>query len=271
MRHSLAWLLYQRGQLDAAIDELTLAVQTSPDRAMFHSHLGTMLRQAGRVRGRRRLLSGRAASSSRTTSRLVTIWAMPISKWASSNWRSRVIATPCAAHRTIRISYLNLALAQKELGRLDEARHALQHALGIKPDFADAWVNLGMVWKAEGDHTQAEACYRRALEVNPNSALAYNNLASLRLGEYRPSEAIGLLQKALQIKPDYATAYINLGDAYQAQGRTAEALSAFGEALRIAPNDALKIKSALTLPVILGSESQIDEVRSAIARQFGPP
>jgi predicted O-linked N-acetylglucosamine transferase (SPINDLY family) len=263
VRHNLAWLLYQRGQRSAAIDELTLAVQTSPERAMFHSHLGTMLRQAGRVEEAagcfRAALSLEPNNFAARYNLGNAYQQMGQFELAIESYRDALRGAPDDPD-----IHLNLALAQKELGRLDEARHGLQHALRIKPDFADAWINLGMVWKAEGDYKQAEACYQRALEVNPNSALAYNNLGSLRLGEYRPSEAIELLQKALQIKPDYATAYVNLGDAYQAQGRTAEALSAFGEALRIAPNDALKIKSALTLPVILESESQIDEVRARL-------
>lgn len=262
-RHRLAWLLHQRGQLDAALDELKLAIQFHPTSGVLHSHLGSILRQAGRPE--------EAVVSFRTAIKLEPGNSIAHFNLGNAYQQLGQFADAVESYRAALAGapadpdiHLNLGLAQKELAQLDEARGSLEAALRIKPDFADAWVNLGVVSKAQGDLEQAEACYRRALAINDRSALACNNLGSLLQSQYRAAEAIEWLERALSIQPKYATAYSNLGDARLAQGNTAEALACFSAAFAIENNDALKIKACLTLPVILGTPDQIEASRTRL-------
>ncbi len=262
-RHRLAWMLHERGQLDAAIDELKLAIQFHPTSGVLHSHLGSILRQAGRP--------GEALACFRTAIELEPDNSIAHFNLGNAYQQLGQFSDAVESYRAALVGapadpdiHLNLGLAQKELAQLDDARRSLEQALQIKPDFADAWVNLGVVSKAQGDLEHAEACYRRALAINDRSALACNNLGSLLQARYRVSEAIEWFEKALSIQPKYATAYSNLGDARQAQGNTAEALACFSAALAIENSDSLRIKSCLTLPVILGTTSQIDASRARL-------
>ena len=259
-RHGLAWLLHQRGQHGAAIEELRLAIRANPGSAVFHSHLGTMLRQQGKCdeavmcfRTALGLEPDNAAAQFNLGNAYQQLGQFEA---AIESYRASLRGAPADPD-----IYLNLALALKEAGQFDEAKRQLQQALTLRPGFADGWVNLGLVWKAEGNYIEAKACYEQALRINPQCPMAYNNLGTLLQGQYRIDEAIGYFQEALRINPNYAAAYANLGDAYQAQGKTSEASACFVEALRIAPNDELAIKSVLTLPVIVESHRQIDEAR----------
>lgn len=262
-RHRLAWLLHQRGQLGAAIDELKLAIQFHPTSAVLHSHLGSILRQAGRPQ--------EAVACFGTAITLDPNNSIAHFNLGNAYQQLGQFTDAVASYRAALAGapadpdiHLNLGLAQKELAQFDAARGSLEQALRIKPDFVDAWVNLGVVSKAQGDLQQAEACYRRALAINDRSALACNNLGALLQAQYRVGEAIEWLERALRINPQYATAYTNLGDARQAQGNTVEALACFAAALAIENNDALEIKACLTLPVILGTPQQIEASRTRL-------
>ena len=266
-RHRLAWLLQQRGQLDAAIDELKLAIQFHPTSGVLHSHLGSILRQSGRPE--------EAVASFRTAIELEPGNSIAHFNLGNAYQQLEQFTHAVESYRAALAGlpadpdvHLNLGLAQKELAQLDEARSSLEQALRIKPDFTDAWVNLGVVSKSQGDLEQAEACYRRALAIDDRSALACNNLGSLLQSQYRVSEAIEWLERALCINPKYATAYGNLGDARQAQGNTTEALACIAAAMAIENNDSLKIKSCLTLPVILGTTGQIEASRSRLHEEL---
>ncbi len=263
VRHRLAWILQQRGQIEAAMDELAIAIQHQPASAALHSHLGSLLRQAGRPE--------QAVTRFRTAIELEPDNSIAHFNLGNAYQQLGRFVDAAESYRhalrgapTDPDIYLNLGLAQKELARLDEARQSLEQALRIKPGFADAWINLGVVWKAQGDMEQAEACYRRAIAINGRSALACNNLGSLLQGQHRVEEAVEWLERALSLQPNYATAYCNLGDARLAQGNTAAALACFSAAIALEKNDSLRIKSCLVLPVILGTPDQIEASRARL-------
>jgi predicted O-linked N-acetylglucosamine transferase (SPINDLY family) len=82
------------------------------------------------------------------------------------------------------------------------------------------------------------------------------------------AQAISCFEQAIAIHPDYSAAHANLAEAYQTQGRTEEARSSYHKAMRLGTNDALKIKAALVIPVIIESEQQIAEVRARLAHDL---
>jgi predicted O-linked N-acetylglucosamine transferase (SPINDLY family) len=267
VRHDLAWLLYQRGRHGEAIEQLNSAIATRPNQALFHSHLGVMLRGAGKPE--------EAIGHFQTALRLVpsnfeahynlgnAYQQLARFELAAESYRSALLGAPDDPD-----IHLNLGVALKELGQLDAARRSFERALAIKPDFADAWVNLGIVCKVEANYSEAVACYQRALEINPQNALAYNNMGSALQAQDQLVSAIACYEKALGLNPRYATAYSNLAEAYHAQGNTSQAVACFGESLRLGASDALKIKAALVLPVILESVQQISDVRERLGQHL---
>ncbi|HVW72866.1 MAG TPA: tetratricopeptide repeat protein [Rhizomicrobium sp.] len=83
--------------------------------------------------------------------------------------------------------HYNLAIVLKAADRLEEAATCYQHALALKPDYAEAHNNLGNVWKALGKKDDAMASFARALAARPGYADAHYNLGVL-FGEANEKE-----------------------------------------------------------------------------------
>jgi len=127
-----------------------------------------------------------------------------------------------------------LGVSLKTQGK--DALHALQKAVTLLPDDAEARSNLGNALRDHGQLEEAAACYRRALEIKPDYAGAYNNLGNVLLDLGRPDDAVTSYRRALEIKPDYAEAYNNLGIVLRLQSRAAEAAASCRQALEFKPD-----------------------------------
>lgn len=271
VRHDLAWLLYQRGRRGEAIEQISAAIASSPDQGMLHGQLhgqlGVMLRGVGQPE---EAIAHFQIALQRDPQNVETHYNLG-NAYRQLNRYELAAASYAAALRGAPRDpdiHLNLGVAQKDLGQLGDARRSFEQALAIKPDFAEAWVNLGIVCKVESNYSEAMSCYQRALEINPDSALAYNNMGAAFQAQRQVTSAITCYEKALGINPDYAAAYSNLAEAYHSQGKTSEALTCFEQSLRLAANDALKIKAALVMPVILESVRQINDVRERLGQHL---
>ena len=85
------------------------------------------------------------------------------------------------------------------------ARDAIDRALDIDPDLAEAHAAAGLVsfW-FDWDWERAEASFRRALETSPSLASAHLFLAHLRSNTGRHAEALAGIDIACSIDPDSA-------------------------------------------------------------------
>jgi protein O-GlcNAc transferase len=132
-------------------------------------------------------------------------------------------------------AYCDLGLALTRQGKLDEAVAAYRRAIGIKPDYAEANCNLGIALDMQGKLDEAIAAYRRAIEIKPDIAQAYCNLGIALAGQGKLDEAVAAYRRAIEIKPDYAEANSNLGLALTRQGMLDEAVAAYRRAIEIKP------------------------------------
>jgi predicted O-linked N-acetylglucosamine transferase (SPINDLY family) len=91
-------------------------------------------------------------------------------------------------------------------GKLDDAVAAYRQAVGIKPDYAEAYSNLGNALLAFNRFEESLASYNDALALRPDFAEVYSNRgAALReLGQFEESRES--YTKALALKPDLAVA-----------------------------------------------------------------
>ncbi len=81
-------------------------------------------------------------------------------------------------------------------GEFDRAIDALDKAIELKPDFAEAWYNKGITFSVMGRVEEEIMAYDHALAINPRYAEAWNNKASSlgKLGRYE--EALEAAAKA---------------------------------------------------------------------------
>jgi tetratricopeptide (TPR) repeat protein len=59
-----------------------------------------------------------------------------------------------------------------ELGELDQANRAFQHAIAVNPEFAEAYALMGIVARRQDDEETAIAAFRKALDYDPQHPIA---------------------------------------------------------------------------------------------------
>jgi protein O-GlcNAc transferase len=121
--------------------------------------------------------------------------------------------------------------------RFKEAIPLLEKALEYKPDFALAYNNLGLAYRHLNEPEKEEIQYRQALVQDPQLAEAYCNLGLLLQSQHRNAEALPVLQEAVRLKPDFVEGHRALGSAYKELNRLSEALEALEQALALKPDD----------------------------------
>jgi tetratricopeptide (TPR) repeat protein len=75
-------------------------------------------------------------------------------------------------------SWLALSLSQYQEHRFQECIESSEKALGLRPDYAEAFNNICAADNALGRYADAVAACRRALAIKPDFELARNNLAA---------------------------------------------------------------------------------------------
>ena len=127
-------------------------------------------------------------------------------------------------------------MALAALGRLDQAIEALQAAIRLKPNYAEAYNNLGAVHTRAARPDLALAAYDAAIRIEPDYAEALSNRGKALADLGRLGEAVASCDAALRVKPDYAEALSNRGAALADLGRIDEAFASYDAALRIKPD-----------------------------------
>ncbi|MDM0105722.1 tetratricopeptide repeat protein [Variovorax sp. J22R24] len=97
---------------------------------------------------------------------------------------------------------------------------------------ADAWFAQGEELETR-DLQAAEAAYRKALGVAPDYSDAYLNLGAILCESGRQAEAAALYDVALSHRPDVALLHFNRAVALEDLGRLPEALESYERCLRI--------------------------------------
>jgi tetratricopeptide (TPR) repeat protein len=153
--------------------------------------------------------------------------------WASriGLWEDAVAKGPLVPR--VRV---NLALAYNREGWSEKAMEQLEAALGLKPDFADAWVELGNIQHERGLLAEAEQAYGKALKTAPHLSGVYYNLGNIHQQRGDVARAIVHYQEALRRNPGFAQAHNNLGQAYEATGWPEQGLEEYQKALDLDPD-----------------------------------
>src|SRR5271167_2652625 len=142
--------------------------------------------------------------------------------------------------------------ALETLGRLqepvlEETERALQKAIRLYPQNAEAHYILGVLLKERGRFEEAERALQKAIRLNLQNAATHYNLGVSLKERGRFEKAERALQKAIRLNLQNAEAHYNLGVSLKERGRFEEAERAFQEAIRLNPQDALGSNSVADL------------------------
>jgi adenylate cyclase len=120
---------------------------------------------------------------------------------------------------------------------VDKARAAVNRALELDPDLAEAHTALGLVrFYFEWDWQGAEAAFRRGLELNPGSQAANEEYGHFLVMMGRFDEGLALTREAIRRDPLSVGPAHNLGIIAMIHGNYDEAAAAFRRAIDIDPN-----------------------------------
>jgi len=196
------------------------------------------------------------------------------------------------------VVHMDLGATLGRLGRTGAAIAALERAVALKPDLADAWRLLAEQRAVAGDETGAEAATARQIEASvedpdlraaatalvdgrlavaerglreflkrhPTDVTALRMLAEIgaRLGRYEDAEA--LLARALELAPAFDAARFNYASVLYRQGRPALALTEIeGLMSRQADNPNYRTLKAAALNHLGEHEASIDIYEALLA------
>jgi len=136
-------------------------------------------------------------------------------------------------------AHYSLALLWEKQDCLAQAVNHLQEASRLKPKEGAVWLKLGELSLKTKDFDIAENAARTAVRLLPDSFAARVAYALVLGGLYREEEEITVLREVLEMRPDFAEAWDMLGTACQNLGRLDEAEAAFHKAIACAGGEVL--------------------------------
>jgi Flp pilus assembly protein TadD len=96
--------------------------------------------------------------------------------------------------------YVNMAIAYRSMGQLQEARQALERAMQKDQGSAVVYHQLGILLREQGSFQEAQDAYERSLQLNGDYALAHRNLGILYdLYLQQPQQALLHYRKYMEL------------------------------------------------------------------------
>lgn len=130
-----------------------------------------------------------------------------------------------------------LGTVLNRLGRLPEAVVALQRAADSSPTSFWPWIELGKIYLETGDYPEAIDVLTTAANRRTDQPQAFALLAQALAGDGQLQRSALAWQQAITLAPNNVTYRNQLGDLLQEAGRRDEAIAAYRETLKLAPDN----------------------------------
>jgi tetratricopeptide (TPR) repeat protein/predicted Ser/Thr protein kinase len=233
---------YQKpGNIDAAIDRFTRAMDLDPRFAAAHAGLGGALwlkyeasHDAALVARARAACAHALALEPESPAAHVCLGTVALGTGAFGDavreFQRAVDREPTSDEAT-----LGLARAQAGSGATDAAERTYKRAIGLRPQYWATHVRLGTFYREHARYTEAVAEYELARTYTPDNARVYFTLGGLYGSIGRYDEAIAACRKSAELVPSW-DAYSNWGMTLFRMRRFDEALSKLQAARTIGPD-----------------------------------
>ena len=173
----------------------------------------------------------------------------------------RLYADICRVRENDAHAWLMFGAINGELGNVAVAENALERAITLDSDNAEAHLALAHLLRAKGQPVKAMASASRAVEVDANFVDGWLFIAAIagRLAEWpRAEEAC---QHAIELAPDRTEGHVNLGNVLLATGHASQAEEAYRKALTLGET----AEAWLGLGMALGAQDRHAEAEPALA------
>ena len=226
--HLLGVISLQRGDAEAAIRQIDLALKVEPRHILALNNRGNALQQLRRF------------------------------DEALASYDRALAVRPDYAE-----ALTNRGAALTGLRRYDEALSSCDRALALRPDLADAHVNRGSALHGLNRFTEAVSAFDRALALRPNYAEAHYNRSNALYALKRHEEALASVDAALALRPDYVEALTNRGAVLHALDRDEEALASLDRAIALEPDN---VEALVNRGVALNALKRYDDALACYQR-----
>ena len=197
-RSNLGAVLLKLGDLDAALRELSQAIDRCSSLAEAWAHRGRVYYELGQFED------------------------------AINNYEQAIKLSPDLPE-----ALFGRANALSAMHRYDDAILAYQALLKRNPRHAEAWCDLGTAFHILRRYRKSIDCFRDAINVKPRYALAWSNLACVMHALKQLDEALGTIDRALALDKSLATAWVIKGNILLDLKRLPEAIESYEEAYRL--------------------------------------
>ena len=191
---------YKRGDLDAALADLTQAVERDPKDAEARLNRGFVRQAKGNLDG------------------------------ASEDYNHAIELDPKDAR-----PYNNRGFVKQTKGDWEGALADYNTALKLAPKLPQAYLNRGNLKQSRGDLAGALADYNQAIKLDPKDAPAYCNRGLIKRAGDDWDAALADYTRCLELDPNYAPAFYSRGAAKLVKGDRDGALADFRRQVELDP------------------------------------
>jgi tetratricopeptide (TPR) repeat protein len=157
-----------------------------------------------------------------------------------------------------------LAVLDMQAGQPAAAREHAALSLKLRPEHVPTLLVLGDAALALRDLAAASLALERAVVIAPDLAEAWFKVALVRQDRRDLDGAIAALERALALNPERVDALVNLGIVLQEAGRLDDALRAYGRAFRLREQVFGRIAHALATPNVGRLWLNLDDLRAEL-------
>ena len=197
--------LYEKGEIQGAIDELNTALKLDPTNVNVHNSLGVCFG-----------IQGNYEPAIEAFKKVISIEPEEY------------------------MALYNLGLAYMLTDKRDQALELFLKADKINGDAYEVTFQTGKLYMDLGDSQKALIYLERAADLAPEAGAVYRYLGDCHAAGNMPQEAIAAYRKAIKLNPQDAASMSALGCLFEAQGENPEITLMFcRESVGLAPDNAL--------------------------------
>jgi Flp pilus assembly protein TadD len=153
----------------------------------------------------------------------------------------------------------NIGIAYLDQLQYEDALHAFEHVVSLRPDYKDGYINLGITYLEWEKYSEARVPLEEALSIHPEDARALYYLALVERRQRHSDAEIADLQKVVAQFPQSRDARRELGISYYQQHRSEEAMQQFKALQQIDPDDVAAHYNLAVLYRRMGMKKQASE------------
>lgn len=217
--------LYEKGEIQGAIEELKTALKLDPSNVNVHNSLGVCFGILGDYEP------------------------------AIQEFKTAISLEPEEY-----MALYNLGLVYMLNEKRDQALELFLKADGINGDAYEVAFQTGKLYLELGEPQKARPYLERAANLEPNSGAVYRYLGDCHAAANLPQEAIAAYRKAIKLNPQDAASMSALGCLFEAQGENPEITLMFcRESVGLVPDNAL---FRYRLGQLYSNQNRLDEALS---------